>query len=75
VGGNYAKFWKYKSAMGARVLWGLGVRGGLTGSCADGGGAGAWWRGEEDRLVVAASPSLRPSAERWRLRRGGLWHG
>jgi hypothetical protein len=41
----------------------LGVRGGLTGSCADGGGAGAWWRGEEDRLVVAASPSLRPSAE------------
>jgi hypothetical protein len=31
VGGNYAKFWKYKSAMGARVLWVLGVRGGLTG--------------------------------------------
>ena len=29
-GGNYAKFWEYKSAMGARVLWGLGVRGRLT---------------------------------------------
>jgi hypothetical protein len=69
-GGEYARFWKYKSPVLMGVLAVLGGCGGLTGSCADGEGfrvAVAWAGvvgGEEGRLVAPPAAALRPSAER-----------
>ena len=80
-GGNYARFWKYKSPVFIGGLVVFGVLGGLTGSCADGEGlrvAVGWagWAGARKTgwsLRLRLRSGLRQSGRA--VGPAGLWHG